>query len=226
MSSTVCLVIPMFNEATTIGIVVSNAIKNGYTCVCIDDASNDHSAINARDEGAIVIRHALNLGQGAALGTGFRFVKDFLPKVKYVFTFDADDQHSIDDVATAVKEFESNNQIDVILGSRFLKSGFQGTLLKRVILQGMARFSFLTMGLRITDRHNGFRGIKIDSLDFFRISNPGFGHADEILRLIKKNNLLYTEVQTNIKYTAYSNAKGQRLINGFRLVFDRFLGAK
>jgi glycosyltransferase involved in cell wall biosynthesis len=226
MNFEVCLVIPMFNEATTIGSVVRSAKKHGYVCVCIDDSSDDNCAAIALNEGAFVVRHALNLGQGAALETGFRFVQEFLPNVKYVFTFDADDQHSIDDVQAAITEFERNNQFDIILGSRFLESGYQGTLRKRIVLQGMARISRLTMGLKISDRHNGFRGIKFDSLNLFRILNPGFGHADEILRIIRKNKLIYAEVQTHIKYTPYSVAKGQRLANGFRLVFDRFLGAK
>jgi glycosyltransferase involved in cell wall biosynthesis len=216
----------MLNEESTIGSVVRQAREKGYTCICVDDCSNDLSPRNARDEGAIVVQHALNLGQGAALETGFEFVRKFLPNAKYVFTFDADEQHSIDDVGAAITLFESNSEIDVVLGSRFLESGFQGTIVKKIVLQGMARFSLLSMGLRITDRHNGFRGFRRSVLKHFRISNPGFGHADEILRILKMSHLRYAEVQTHIKYTPYSISKGQRLINGFRLVFDRFLGAK
>ncbi len=216
----------MFNEESTIGSVVRQAREREYTSICVDDCSIDLSSHNARNEGALVIKHALNLGQGAALETGFEYVRKFLPNTKYVFTFDADGQHSIDDIGAAISLLESNSEIDVVLGSRFLESGFQGTVIKKLVLQAMARFALLSMGLRLTDRHNGFRGFRRSALFHFRISNPGFGHADEILRILKKSCLKYAEVQTNIKYTSYSASKGQRLINGFRLVFDRFLGAK
>ena len=58
------VVIPLYNEATVIGDVVRELRKDLADVVCVDDGSRDHSAAEARDAGAVVVRHAVNLGQG------------------------------------------------------------------------------------------------------------------------------------------------------------------
>ncbi len=93
-----CVVIPMYNEATVIGDVVRTARERFERVVCVDDGSADESAALARAAGADVVRHPINLGQGAALETGIRrALRD--PLTQYVVTFDADGQHSVDDAA-------------------------------------------------------------------------------------------------------------------------------
>jgi glycosyltransferase involved in cell wall biosynthesis len=67
------VVIPLFNEATVIGDVVRELRKDLPDVVCVDDGSSDASAEQAREAGAVLVRHAVNLGQGAALQTGIRY---------------------------------------------------------------------------------------------------------------------------------------------------------
>ena len=66
----VWLVIPLYNEDAVVGDVVAEARKTFPNVVCVDDGSTDDSAERAREAGAVVVRHAVNLGQGAALQTG------------------------------------------------------------------------------------------------------------------------------------------------------------
>ena len=66
----VCVVIPMFNEESVVGGVVANVRRQFPYVVCVDDGSRDDSAAEAAAAGAVVVRHAINLGQGAALKTG------------------------------------------------------------------------------------------------------------------------------------------------------------
>ena len=69
----VWLVVPLFNEETVIADVVRDARKTFPNIVVVDDGSSDHGADAAASAGAMVVRHPVNLGQGAALQTGFEY---------------------------------------------------------------------------------------------------------------------------------------------------------
>ena len=67
------VVIAAYNEAAMIGTVVSRLFAGGWKQVAVvDDGSRDATAANAAAAGASVLRHVINLGQGAALQTGMR----------------------------------------------------------------------------------------------------------------------------------------------------------
>ena len=72
----VWIVIPAFNEGRAIADVISNAKKQFPNIIVIDDASGDETSAVAKSAGAKVVRHPFNLGQGAALQTGFEFAID------------------------------------------------------------------------------------------------------------------------------------------------------
>ena len=86
------LIVPLYNEATVVGQVIQQARRTFPNIVCVDDGSKDDSARQARLAGAHVVTHPINLGQGAALQTGFEY---FLTRTDgtYAVTFDADGQH-------------------------------------------------------------------------------------------------------------------------------------
>ena len=95
------LVIPLYNEATVVREVISQARETFPYIVVVDDGSKDDSARQAAAAGAIVVRHPVNLGQGAALQTGFSYILE-KTNANYVVTFDADGQHSTTDAAAMV----------------------------------------------------------------------------------------------------------------------------
>ena len=64
---------PSTTRASVIGDVVRDARATFPHVVCVDDGSTDDSAQPARAAGAVVVRHPVNLGQGAALQTGFEY---------------------------------------------------------------------------------------------------------------------------------------------------------
>ena len=71
----ILIVIPAYNEAGRIGKVVSRvkSVLPGATVLVVDDSSSDVTGQEALEMGAIVVRHPINLGYGAALHTGFIF---------------------------------------------------------------------------------------------------------------------------------------------------------
>ena len=85
------VVIPAFNEAPVIGGVIAGVRAVFPRVLVVDDASGDDTAALARSAGAYTAVHPLNLGQGAALQTGFDAA--LARGARYVVTFDADGQH-------------------------------------------------------------------------------------------------------------------------------------
>lgn len=84
------LVIPAFNEEETIGVVVRSACEYGIPIV-VDDGSTDNTARIAQEEGAIVVRHTMNMGYDHALSSGF--VEAINQDCTFIITIDADGQH-------------------------------------------------------------------------------------------------------------------------------------
>jgi hypothetical protein len=66
----VVVVIASFNEAGVIGPVVRDIGQTYPNVVVVDDGSSDGTGACALANGAVVLRHPVNLGQGAALQTG------------------------------------------------------------------------------------------------------------------------------------------------------------
>ena len=214
-----CVVIPMYDEGTVIADVVRDVLRRFDKVVCVDDGSRDDCAEAARLAGATVVRHPVNLGQGAAIETGIRqALRD--PEVTHVVTFDADGQHDVDDAAAMVAVAVERG-VQVVLGSRFLGEGTATVpAARRVLLRAATRFSRATTGLRLTDAHNGLRVLRRDAAGGLAIRMHGMSHASEILGRIAAQGWTYVEHPVTVAYTDYSRAKGQRAYNALNIAFD------
>ena len=213
----VFVLIPAFNEEFSIGKVVKDLKKNGYeNILVVDDGSSDNTKEAAEKAGALVLRHVINRGQGAALQTGMSYLKD---KADVVIHFDADGQHDPRQISRFLKKIK---RYDIVLGSRFLDSSSNVPLSKRVLLKAAIFVSFVMTGLRLTDTHNGFRALNKKALQRIYLNQDDMAHATEILDQIKSNNLKYCEVPVTIKYTRYSMSKGQSLLNSVRILLKNF----
>lgn len=212
------LVIPLFNEATVIRGVIEQARQIFPLVVVVDDGSADDSARQAELAGAVVVRHPVNLGQGAALQTGFRYLLERTETV-YAVTFDADGQHSAQDAADMVRAARQED-LAVVLGSRFLKGPSPVGWLKRLVLRTAAAVSSRTSGMRLTDAHNGLRVLRRDALERLDLRQNRMAHASEIVRQIGAMGLPWREFPVTITYTEYSKAKGQSLWNSVNILVD------
>jgi len=95
----VWVVIAAYNEAKVIARVVGEVARRDYHVVVVDDGSSDETAERAAAANAVV-RHPINLGQGAALQTGIDYALQ--QAAEFVVTFDADDQHRAADIERLV----------------------------------------------------------------------------------------------------------------------------
>ena len=103
LASETCCVIPMYNEQEAIAEVIHGLNAVFQNILCVDDGSTDESVSRAREAGATVICHAVNIGQGAAIATGFIWIQTKTNFYRDV-TFDADGQHHPEDAMRLVEE--------------------------------------------------------------------------------------------------------------------------
>jgi glycosyltransferase involved in cell wall biosynthesis len=220
--SVVWVVIPAFNEAAVIGEVVADVRSVFDNVVCVDDGSADDTGEIARRAGAHLVRHPINLGQGAAIQTGVEYARR-QPGAQIFATFDADGQHRVKDLATMVDRLRAGD-VDVVIGTRFgTPQGARPPLVKRIVLQTAARLSRRGRRLGLTDTNNGLRVFNKKVADGLDITMSGMSHANEFVMLIDENHWRVAEEPIEVLYTEYSRSKGQPLLNGVNIIFDGFL---
>jgi glycosyltransferase involved in cell wall biosynthesis len=221
VESEVCVVVPVFNEAPVVGAVIRELQALYPLVVCVDDGSGDSSSAAITEAGGVLVRHPINLGQGAALRTGIEYGLTW-PSVKWFVTFDADGQHQISDVGPMLDLLRAD-EAQIVFGSRFLDRRSQIGTARRAVLRAAVRYTRASTGLSLTDTHNGLRAFDREVAAAFDFQMNGMAHASELLAIVARQNFRYTEVPVHIRYTAYSRAKGQPLINGVNILFDMLL---
>lgn len=214
------VVIAAFNEGKVIHDVVAEVARAGWPVVVVDDGSSDDTAAAARMPGVIVVRHRVNLGQGAALQTGIDYA--LRRGAKVIVTFDADGQHRCEDIPLLVAALDD---ADIALGSRFL-GGVEGASQRRVaLLRTATKVSNRLSGMKLTDAHCGLRAFRASAAPALRITQDRMAHASELLRKIKTSGLRVVEVPVTVRYTEHSMSKGQGGIQAVRILFDYFFRA-
>ncbi len=205
----------------------------------VDDGSSppiDEAAarIAARGMRIIVARHAVNLGQGAALETARRLALDpaWAPRggpFEAFVTMDSDGQHRPSDVLALAAAIADG--ADVALGDRFA-GGSDVPASRRALLFLARAFERATTGLRLSDVHNGLRAFGPRAIAQMRIRQNRMAHATEISRSISRASaaraagdaLRVVEVPVSVRYTDESLAKGQRASGAVAIVVDLFHG--
>lgn len=209
------VVIAAFNEGRVIRSVVREIVAQGWSVVVTDDGSQDDTFAQARVPGVVVLRHVLNLGQGAALQTGIDYA--VLQGAAHIVTFDADRQHAAADIPRLL---EAMADADVALGSRFLGhlEGARGP--RRALLKLAVIVSNALIGIKLTDAHCGLRAFRASAAPALRLTQERMAHASELLRKVARSGLRVVEVPVTIRYDNYSTAKGQRGVEAVRIMFD------
>ncbi len=211
------VVIPLYNEATVIAEVIRELKQHFKHVICVDDGSTDASATLAKQAGAFVINHPINLGQGAALQTGFEFALQ--QNADYVITFDADGQHRVEDALRMLERARCEN-LAIVVGSRFLDTRTQPGALKKLVLKTAAFVTNLATSMKLTDAHNGLRLIRRDALKKIDLKQDRMAHGTEIIIQLGKCDLPWAEEPVEVLYTSYSKAKGQSLLNSVNILID------
>jgi UDP-N-acetylglucosamine---dolichyl-phosphate N-acetylglucosaminyltransferase len=214
------IVLPAFNESKSIGVVLSDLAKAGYTqCVVVDDGSGDATSAIAQRHGAVVVRHVINRGLGGALGTGMAVALKL--GAEYILTFDSDGQHAVNDIKLMLKPLLSK-KADVVIGSRLVDPRGM-PFIRRVGNWGFNVITYLLFGVWTTDSQSGLRAFTRSAASKIQIKTNRMEVSSEIIKEIGRNRLRLVEVPIKAIYTEYSLAHGQSSWNAFRILFKLFL---
>lgn len=212
------IVIPAFNEESSIAEVISKAKAFSPEVLVYDDGSSDNTADVAEKNGAIVIRNSRNRGYGRALNTLFQTA--IIMKVDFIITIDSDGQHDPDQIPRLLQPL-IENKADVVIGSRFLTSEDKTNVPKYrgIGIKTITRFTQAACFDRITDATSGFRAYTINSLSKLHLMENGMAISTEILLKANESNLRIVEVPiTTKKYDINDSSTHNPLRLGWAVV--------
>ncbi|HEU5393998.1 MAG TPA: glycosyltransferase, partial [Candidatus Methylomirabilis sp.] len=151
------ILIPIFNEASTIGDIVTRARRYGAVLV-VDDGSSDGSGEAAARAGAEVLRLDRRRGKGAALRAGF--AEALLRNAGLVITLDGDGQHDPDEIPRLLEAAAAFPE-GLILGGRLAGLPLRGEgAIPKERLNAMRVSGFFInwlTGFFLSDTQSGFR---------------------------------------------------------------------
>ncbi len=220
-SNKIVVIVPAYNEEPVIKKILLEILEKGYTVIVVDDGSDISLKQLLNYLPVYFLRHQANLGQGAALQTGFDYAKKLQPD--FIVTIDADGQHHSSSIDSLIEPLITN-EADIVLGSRFLsKEDTTIPFAKKIVLHSARIINYFFSGLMLSDAHNGLRAFNKNALQKINITENRMAHASEFLFEIKKHRLRYKEVPVTIAYTEYSKQKGQSVWDSIRIFFDLIL---
>ncbi|MDD3302935.1 MAG: DUF2304 family protein [Candidatus Gracilibacteria bacterium] len=216
----VLFLIRVYNEAKVLKNTLDVLLKTGYkNILVVNDGSTDNSKTILETYGnkIILLNHLRNRGGGAALETGFEYIRRF-GKTDYICTFDADGQHRIEDLGKFIKILDNNRKIDVVLGSRFIsKTNTNISFVRKVVLKLGIVFTFFVSNIKLTDSHNGYRVFRTKIIDEIKLTIDDMTYASEMMDIISTKGIKFMEVPVDILYTDYSRGKGQKSSNAINI---------
>ena len=183
LDSEVLIVVPAYNEDATIAQVVTGIHSEGFSCVVVDDGSEDNTSVVAKQAGAAVLSLPFNVGVGGALRCGFRYAVE--NGFTAVIQCDADGQHQSHHFQDLIRT-ANETQADFVLGSRFLsaENTMDPHFIRRFAMWWLARVASRATGRKITDSTSGFRLIRRPLLDEFSLHLPEYYLGDTFEALV------------------------------------------
>jgi hypothetical protein len=203
----VAVVIPAFNEADNIGHVLdqipSEVCGVPTAVLVVDDGSRDGTEGVAEAHGAVVARHVVNRGGGAALRTGYRLMVDSDARV--VVTLDADGQHLPSEMPALVKPV-LDGEVDVAHGSRVLGHADKNHFARELGIVFFNRMVSLITRTHVTDCSNGYRAVRTSVLPQLVLKQEQFHTSEFMIEAIKRG-IPAREVPVTVEQRLHGHSK-------------------
>jgi len=212
MQPCVSIVMPVYNEAATVGEVI--AIVLAQPCVteliCVNDCSSDGSGtvldtLAAADPRIRAFHHPVNQGKGAALRTGISHAT-----ASIVIIQDADLEYDPAEYPRLIRPILANHA-DIVYGSRFIGSEEHRVL----YFWHSVGNTFLTLlsnvftNLNLTDMETCYKAFRREIIQSIEIEEPRFGFEPEITAKVARLGVRIYEVA--ISYHGRTYAEGKKI---------------
>lgn len=226
-NASISVVIPVFNEASTIGQVIQRVVDCGYETevIVVDDASTDgtRECLQRLEHPKVhCFYHAVNRGKGAALRMGFAAAKN-----PYVIVQDADLEYDPKDYRLVLEPL-LDGRADMVYGSRFLGGPHRVLFFWHYLGNRMITLlSNMFSDLNLTDMETGMKAFRRDKLMALKLSADRFTFEPEITCKAARAHWRIYEVP--ISYSGRTYEEGKKI--GWRdaiaalaaIVYYRFL---
>ncbi|MBM4013911.1 MAG: glycosyltransferase family 2 protein [Planctomycetes bacterium] len=193
------VLIPNYNNAHTLGDVVSRALDALPDVLVIDDGSTDSSA-SVLDHFRSRIRserHAVNRGKGAALKTGFAALA--AAGFTHAIALDADGQHFPEDLPAMLAESRAHPDA-LVIGVRDMQAA--GAPRKSRFGLACANTALrLFTGVRCRDTQSGFRSYPLPSITALPLHGDRYDLEMEVLFAAARAGIAIREVPIRVTYT-------------------------
>jgi glycosyltransferase involved in cell wall biosynthesis len=216
------VVIPVYNEATTIREIVERvrSVSIDKEIIVVDDFSTD----GTRDVLAQVARqhpevtalyHERNFGKGRALRTGFEAARG-----DYVIVQDADLEYDPEDYAKLVRPLD-RGLADAVYGSRFLSTEehrvlyFWHSMGNRVL----TLLSNMVTDLNLTDMETCYKVFRRELIQSIPLEEDRFGFEPEVTCKLAKAGARIYEVGIAYHGRTYEEGKKIGMKDGFRALW-------
>jgi len=205
------IIIAAYNEQAHIADVVRRTKAAGYSNIIVaDDGSTDKTAPEARRAGAIVVRHALNLGKGAALKTGADAALTYGAE-KLVF-IDGDGQHRPEEIKSVLRALKGKT--DIVFTYR--KEVKKAPLIRRI--GGLATSALIRVfyNLHVRDALCGMRAMTADAYTKIRWTSTDYTVESEMIANAGMKFLKADEVPISTIY--HDTYKGMTIFDGMKIL--------
>jgi len=157
----ILVVIPTYNEAQSIGVLLMQLEDLPVDILVIDDGSPDGTSKIVSNFGIEVIERAGKQGLGSAYRTGFAIGIE--RGYEYIIEMDADGSHQVSDLQTMMEWIGS---ADLLIGSRWVQDGAisNWSKFREYLSKSANRYADVMLNLGIADATSGFRIYSVELL--------------------------------------------------------------
>jgi hypothetical protein len=203
----IAILVPAYNEAENIGTVLnrmpSEVCGRPTAVLVVDDGSRDGTGDVAAEHGAVVARHVINRGGGAALRTGYRLMVESGAEI--VVTLDADGQHLPSEMERLVKPV-LDGEVDVAHGSRVLGHADRNHFARELGIVFFNRLVSAIARTHVTDCSNGYRAVRTTVLPQLVLRQEQFHTSEFMIEAIKRE-IPAREVPITVEQRLHGHSK-------------------
>ncbi|MGA1226089.1 MAG: glycosyltransferase family 2 protein [Tamlana sp.] len=202
------VIIPAYNEAGSIALVINDIPKSVDEVIVVNNNSTDDTEKNAENAGATVLNET-NKGYGYACLKGMNYIASQKEKPNIIVFLDGDYSDYPEELTKIVAPIINDN-IDIVIGARVKKYRETGSMTMPQIFGNWLATSLMRMffGAKFTDL-GPFRAIKYQKLLALNMEDKTYGWTVEMQLKALKQKLTYIEVPVN-----YRNRIGVSKVSG------------